>query len=261
MIELTQEVGDKSIDLLARLMAYPSEDVAVGKERLYKLKERGVRRIYLWGNTKLYGVNILGKGKTSIVLLAGMDNQLIVIKILRMDASPDRLRREYEILRLINDKYGNERISPRPIFYDTWVLAMEYIHGYSLEEFLSTHIYDLDKDELSKILYRLFYKAYLLDKLGVDHGELSRPSKHVIFEYDSLEPYIIDFESASTNRVPHNLTSLLQAVLHKSPASGYLQDLYRFTYVDLIPLLRRYRREISFSNFKNIIQTFLGRTE
>jgi putative serine/threonine protein kinase len=46
-----------------------------------------------------------------------------------------------------------------------------------------------------------------MDRLGLDHGELSNPKKHVII---SEKPVIIDFESSSISRRPSNLTKIVQ---------------------------------------------------
>jgi len=124
-------------------------------------------------------------------------------------------------------------------------------------EFLSTQIYLLDRDELVDFLRLLFTKAYLLDSVGVDHGELSRPQDHVIVESEGYDPVFIDFEYASMNRKPHNFTSIAQAVLIRSPASEYILDLLGMDRERVISLLRMYSLGMSREDFEHLLGKLL----
>jgi len=61
---------------------------------------------------------------------------------------------------------------------------------------------------------KLLYALYFLDKLGVDHGELNRPFKH-IYWCGANGVKIIDWESSSFSRKPHNLTSFVSFLLYR----------------------------------------------
>jgi predicted Ser/Thr protein kinase len=61
---------------------------------------------------------------------------------------------------------------------------------------------------------------------------------------DDLDSRIMDFESASRNRRPKNLTSLYQYLFIKSPAAQYLRKLYGIKSVEEIrKLLHKYKVE------------------
>jgi len=256
VVNLKKDLNQFDDVRIAYLFSYPLRDVEIGVSRIKYLSKLGIDRIFLWGNTKLYGINVLGKGKSSIVVLAGSDKDLLVLKVSRLDSSVDRLANEYNVLTIIHEKYGSEKMAPRPLFFKNGILGLEYINGYSMEEFLSEYIYLLSLDELRHTLYRLFYKAFLLDKLGVDHGELSRPFKHIIFMIDDYEPVLIDFESASIHRKVKNLTSLIQAMVVRSNAASYIRELFGINYNTVIPLLRLYRNNLDEQSFRNIVKIF-----
>ena len=62
--------------------------------------------------------------------------------------------------------------------------------------------------KLKKTVKKVLEDCYRLDQLGLDHGELSNISKHVIV---GKKTTLIDFESSSTNRRVSNVTSACQA--------------------------------------------------
>ena len=66
-------------------------------------------------------------------------------------------------------------------------------------------------EEIRLVLNNVLRECYLLDSIGLDHGELSTIDKHVIVGKNKNT--IIDFESSSTNRKPSNVTGATQAIL------------------------------------------------
>ncbi len=239
------------------LLVYPSRDVELAISRLEALQSIGVDRIILWGDTEVYGVKILGKGGSSLVLLVSYRGEPTVAKILRTDVGDKDLSKEARILRYIVEKIGEYKVSPRLVESLDWLILMEYIVGFKMGEFLSSQLYLLDRDELLRFLRLLFTKAYLLDSIGVDHGELSRPQDHVIIRSDDYDPVFIDFEYASMTRKPHNFTSVAQAVLVRSPASDYILDLLGMDRAGVISLLRKYSLGMSRHDFEDLLGKLL----
>ena len=65
---------------------------------------------------------------------------------------------------------------------------------------------------------------------------------------------ILDFESASMNRSPKNLTSVYQFLFISSNAADYLRTLLGIEYKEIIPLLREYKKSPSRDLFNEILR-------
>ncbi len=213
---------------------------AVGTEecrsRVESLAEAGVRSIIPRGRSLVGRVRVLGKGHASVVFLAETVYGLKAVKVRRTDSKRPSLEEEARLLSLAS----RHRLAPRPYAWSKDFIVMDYLEGTLLE--------DLDAQALGRgdaqvLLARLLGKAFVLDRIGIDHGELSRPHRHVILV--RLEPFFIDFESASTARRPNNLTSLASALLVKP--SSLSAGLRRAAGVEagmeeIVGALRRYKK-------------------
>ena len=87
---------------------------------------------------------------------------------------------------------------------------MEYLEGEKFSDWIET-LKGIGSCEKIKIytLKSVLEDCYRLDQIGLDHGELSNISKHVIV--GEIKSSLIDFESSSTKRRPSNVTSITQA--------------------------------------------------
>ena len=131
-------------------------------------------------------------------------------------------------------------------------LIMQYIKG----NFLPVWINLCSNNRVIKDVYKdLLEQCYRLDKLGLDHGELSRATKHIIINNQG-QPFIIDFEAASTNRVSSNITSICQFLfLNYSKVGKVASKIFPKIERDkIIRALRAYKKEKSEYNFKNILR-------
>ncbi len=233
-------------------LSYPKINIKIARSRLETLRSLGVDAFVLDGAVQLDGISILGKGTNSIVVKAFYKGRLVVVKILRLDSHRATLEDEARILEILKDK----DIAPEPILYRDWFLIEEYIPGKLLGDFVGKDIYDYSRWELEIFIESLFKKAFYLDKMNIDHGELTRPEKHVIV-LDDLDTRIIDFESASLNRIPKNLTSLYQYFFIRSNLSEYLRSLFGIDDVDIvIRTLSRYKKNRDEDSFKDVLKTF-----
>ena len=94
-------------------------------------------------------------------------------------------------------------------------------------------------------------ECYLLDSIGLDHGELSTIDKHVIVGKNKNT--IIDFESSSTNRKPSNVTGATQAILIGTGLAKIIQKKIKLpTKLKIINLTREYKKNPTAKNFENI---------
>ena len=87
--------------------------------------------------------------------------------------------------------------------------------------------------------------------MGLDHGELSNLTKHVII---GKKTTIIDFESSSMDRKVSNVTSATQALCIGSGISKIIGRTYKIPRKQkMITVLRRYKQEQTRESFENLL--------
>jgi len=238
-------IRNESLDRIdkefVRIITYPRADWVLFRKRIDALLEKGIRAVILDGPVQIGRFHIMGKGTNSIVIKGLYNDDVVVVKLLRMDSSRDSLSLEAEIIKKILDAYPRDKLVPKLIGSNDWMIIQEYIQGVNMFDFLSDEIYHLGMKDVSRALSRVLYKGFLLDKLNIDHGELSRPKSHVIFMEPEFEPVFIDFESAKYRENPRNFSSLIQAIFIRHPSSEYLCELYNLN-------LEKIRRFVSIYN-------------
>lgn len=234
-------------DRLAYLLAYPTSDRKVAERRLEMLAKAGVSEILDEGDVLLGRCRVLGKGHASIVLKGVWNGVEVAIKVLRTDSKRDSLRREGELLRLAN----SVGVGPRFILELDFALIMEFVHGTRFGEWVPR-----DEGEARTIIKELLSQCRRLDRVGIDHGELSNPARHVII---GSRLVIIDFESASTERKPANVTSVAQYLFIGGKRSELFRDLLHVDVKKLIPLLREYKERMDDHSFRKLLK-LIGNT-
>ncbi|MCP8314047.1 MAG: serine/threonine protein kinase, partial [archaeon] len=106
-------------------------------------------------------------------------------------------------------------------------------------------------ERVRKVLKELLDKCYALDKLGLDHGELSDPKKHVII---SEKPVIIDFESASISRRVANLTKIMQYLFIGGPMAKKLRQILGIEDEKIIiDSIKNYKEEKDQENYLKLL--------
>jgi putative serine/threonine protein kinase len=138
------------------------------------------------------GIRLYSKGTTSLVFLGIFDGREVVVKLQRPDSPRSNFDKEAEILKTI----GPFDVTPPLVLTGSFdglpYLVREFAEGKPV-------LYaEIEKHHL----FRIAEKTALLDRLGLDHGQL-QGGKHIII---GEEVYIIDFEKAGW-RKPNNLTS------------------------------------------------------
>ena len=93
----------------------------------------------------------------------------------------------------------------------------------------------------------------------MDHGELSKAPKHIIIDKHH-KPCLVDFETASVNRKPANVTSVCQFLFIGSgtvskAVSKVLGEINRD---EAITALRHYKNEKTHRNFIRLVKVFLS---
>jgi putative serine/threonine protein kinase len=199
---------------------------------LRELKLLGVKNVIAYGQINVGGMKVLGKGWASIVtLVETCDGRIAALKILHPKSRRKSLLHEAAMLAIASWA----KIAPTYYSATRHAILYEPIIGYSLESL------SLDRNGKMKfLLRRLLWKTYKLDLLGISHNELARPHHQVLVDCTMLEPYIIDYESATLTNNPSNLTQLI----------GGLARIRQFDFIKRIldrlrPLLSQYKKNLN----------------
>jgi len=236
----------RSIEKLRYIVGYPKPEVVDVDSRFDQLRSLGVEYILSEGGSSIGGVRVLGKGYRSIVILVETGSGLAAAKIRRVDSTREGLIHEARMLKLAN----TVSVGPRLYGFTDDVILMEYIPGSNILDWISS------EDDLGRIRYAariLLGQAYRLDRIGLDHGELSRAERHVIVKPRG-EPVIVDFESASVYRRPRNLTSIVQYIVFRIP---YITG-RRVIEADkdvILENLRMYKKSIDDESFHKLVDS------
>ena len=186
----------------AVMLSYPKPEKAELKRRLKELQKLGVKALEFRGDKQVSNLNVLGKGCVGIVLIAYVDKKKVALKVRRLDADRLRMRHEAEML----EKANSVKVGPTLLGFTSNLLLMQFIDGCLLPVWLEKRV---GKLRVKKVLREVLEQCWLLDAIGLDHGELSHAPKHIIIDRKD-RPFIVDFETASVNRATANVTSICQ---------------------------------------------------
>jgi putative serine/threonine protein kinase len=232
----------------ASILCYPRASDAELQTRLEELREHGVKAVEFAGKTSAFNVPVLGKGFVGIVVTAYLDGQRVALKIRRVDA--DRLGLQHEAQMLA--KANSVQVGPRFVSVSKNFLLMQFIDGAVLPDWLDAH---KEKKPLRNILKDILEQCWRLDNIGLDHGELSKAPKHLIVD-KTQKPFIVDFETASLNRKPANVTSVCQFLFTSrgAVAKAVAEVLGERNREEIIWALRLYKKDRIRENFDRVLQ-------
>lgn len=202
------------------VLCYPRPDDASLRERLKELRGLGVLGLEFVGRSQIGSLHVLGKGCVGLVLLARTEDGKAALKARRVDANRRDMSHEVEMLKLANQV----KVGPRLKGHTTNFLLMEFIDGAPLPTWASAVAAQGGGERLKVTLRTLLRQCHTLDEASIDHGELSRATKHVIIDWED-KPCIIDFETASRNRRVKNLSSIVQYLFEGSEVSAEIGKL------------------------------------
>jgi len=232
------------------VLTYPRRDPESLKRRVETLKRLGVTLVEFTGPKEISGLKVLGKGTRSVILKVWVSGRRYALKVRRLDASISSLAVEAENMKLAN-QVG---VGPRLFRYSEDMIIMELIEGVPIPEWLNGPAAE-DERSLRSVLKRLIVDAYRLDRAGLDHGELSRASKHIYVKPD-CEPVILDFGSSSLRRRPSNVTSIVQYLFIGGAVAERVRKLHGPVDRDrLLEGLRNYKRNPSRESLNNLLKT------
>ena len=232
----------------ASVICYPRVDKIELNHRISELKAHRITSVEFSGKNHAFNVPILGKGFVGIVIKGYIQKKAVAIKIRRMDANRNELNQEAKMLK----KANSVQVGPKFYKVSKNCLIMQYIEGNFLPIWINLCS---DADKIKGVYKDLLEQCFRLDSLGLDHGELSKATKHIIIN-NKGQPFIIDFEAASTNRASSNVSSICQFLfLSYSKVGKVATKIFNKIETDkIIRALRTYKKEKTELNFENIMQ-------
>ncbi|MEM3579245.1 MAG: RIO1 family regulatory kinase/ATPase [Candidatus Bathyarchaeia archaeon] len=230
------------------IICYPKPSRAELQKRLKELRKLGVSAIGFSGGKKVLNLHVLGKGCVGLVVKAYKANgKTVALKVRRVDADRAMMQHEAEMLKVAN----SVDVGPKLLDVSKNFLVMQFVEGDLLPKWLEKR---LSRTRLKKVLTEILEQCWRLDKAGLDHGELSHAPKHIIVNGQD-KPAIVDFETASLNRRPSNVTSIAQFLfISGAVAEKVNQKLGERDRNVIIEALRRYRAEGSRQKFEDILK-------
>ena len=235
-------------DLLVKILCYPkpcSDEVLA--DRLRQLQELDVDAVVSYGCQEVQGFNVLGKGCDSVVVKALVNDLAVALKIRRVDSHVKTLISEGESQALANT-FG---VGAKVYGFTRDFIVMELVEGLLIGDF----VVKAEASELRDALRDLLEQCWRLDTAGLDHGELSRAYRHVLFS--NGKPVILDFGSSSRRRRPSNVSSIFSFLfLTGSPLSRVVCEKLgvEAEREALIEALRTYKRLKTRSSFMDLLR-------
>ena len=233
----------------AIIIGYPKATKKQVELRIAQMKKLGINSISFQGDLKLGLINVLGKGYVGIVVLAKKQTKKVAVKIRRTDSQRKEMQSEAKLLKIAN----SVGVGPRLIDSSKNLMIMEYLDGKKIGMWIKELKGKGSVSKLKSIIRKTLEDCYNLDRIGLDHGELSSIAKHVII--GKSKTTIIDFESASTKRRASNVTSATQGVFIGSGISKSVRKIYKIPSKDkMIEVLRNYKYSPTRESFDKLLK-------
>lgn len=232
----------------AHVLGYPRATPRRLAARAAALRALGVTAVSLEGPVVLGGARVLGKGYSSVVLAARWRRRSVALKVRRTDSPRRTMMAEARLLALANAAGAGPRLLAR----SRNALVMERAAGVAIGEWLASPE-ARRASAVRAVVRRTLESCRALDRAGIDHGELSSPSRHVIVGAGDCVT-IVDFESASTSRRASNVTSAAQALLIGASLSAPARRACGLSgSAGAIALLRAYKSSMSDASFAGLL--------
>jgi putative serine/threonine protein kinase len=241
-----KELGERE----HKVLAYPRFEQADVEKRLKELEKLGVKALEFTGEKQAFGVPVLGKGCVGIVVLAHTASGKAALKIRRVDADRKEMFHEGEMLK----KANSVDVGPKLLDISENLLLMQLIEGTHFPEWIESLEGKEAQSRVRIVLEDVLGQCYRLDEAGLDHGELSNASKHILVDACD-QPFLVDFETASTNRRVSNVTSVCQYLFLGSQIAAKVREkLVEIDEKELVKALRAYKQKRTEENFEKILQ-------
>jgi putative serine/threonine protein kinase len=209
-----------------------------------------VEEVVFEGHTKIGRLGLVGIGTVSVVVGGVVGGRIHALKIRRTDANRESMLEEYRLTQLAN-RIGVGAYSSA-VTND--FMLMQLVEGEDLEQHLRSIGGVGTRGRAREIVHLLLNQCRKLDLIGLDHGQLSDLRKHVIMAGDT--PYIIDFESASQDRSPKNVTAAAQYLLIGGRCAPFVRRLLGIkSQTQVLEALKSYKKDRSDENYVMLLKT------
>ena len=240
------------VDILAdkpysAILGYPKDTKTQIRSRMKELKGLGIEGVSFEGPMPIGKQCVLGKGYTGVVVLAKIGSKRVALKIRRTDSPRASMEKETILLRAAN-KVG---VGPKLIKSSKNFVIMEYLDGKKIFDWVKELKGKGSASKLKRVINKILSDCYSLDAAGLDHGELSNITKHVIVGRSIT---MIDFESSSLERKVSNVTSATQAIFIGSGLAKMVRQIYSVPPKQkIIPALRQYKKMQDQASFERVL--------
>ncbi|MEX2348870.1 MAG: serine/threonine protein kinase [Nitrosopumilaceae archaeon] len=229
------------------ILGYPKATKHELTKRVSELKKLGIKGVSFNGESMLNSLRVLGKGYVGVVVLSKQGTKEVALKIRRIDSSRSEMDSEARLLRLANE-IG---VGPKLVASSKNFIIMEYLEGKKIIDWVKELKGKGSAAKLKSVIKKILEDCYNMDKIRLDHGELSYIHKHVIVGKSIC---IIDFESASVNRRTSNVTSATQSIFIGSGIAKLVKKIIKEPQRrKLIASLRKYKNDQSRKNFESVL--------
>lgn len=230
------------------ILGFPKASKTQIQSRIKELQKLKISSVCFEGASLIGKLHVLGKGYVGIVVLAKQNQKKVALKIRRTDSQRDGMRNEAKLLEITN----KAKAGPKVIKSSKNFLVMEYLDGEKIFDWIKQLKGMGASKKLKKTVKKVLEDCYRLDQFGLDHGELSSISKHVIV---GKKTSLIDFESASTSRRVSNVTAACQAIFIGSGISKMVKKIYKIPPKSkMIKVLRKYKNEQTRESFDDVLK-------
>ncbi len=236
----------------ASVVCYPRANPAETQRRIEELRKLGVEALEFSGKTNASNIPVLGKGYVGVVVLAYVKGRRAALKMRRIDADRLDFKHEAEMLQKAN-AIG---VGPKFIAISNNFMLSQIIDGDLLEDWLETR---REKELIRKVLVDILEQCWRLDEAGLDHGEISKATKHLLVDKENRS-FIVDFETASIVRRVINVTSVCQFLfMGNSRAAKMLGEVFGVKEKsELISALRNFKKNENRQNFEGLLKLCLS---
>jgi len=232
-----------------QVLTYPRISLRAAKSRIKQLKQLGVNELVFEGHAKVGRLGILGLGTVGIVVRARVDDRLCALKIRRTDANRPNMDEEVRVATLAN-RIG---VGPEIYAHTKDMVLMKLLESQEIFDWLKGLRGKGKRNESREMLHSLLNQCRKLDIMGIDHGQLSNLRKHAVIAEG--KPWIIDFESAGTERKPRNVTTAAQYLLVGGGLSPLMRSTLGVRDTDTLKkLLSDYKRDFSDYSYSRMLE-------
>ena len=231
---------------LLPLILYPRFSESEYKERIEEMESIGITSIILDGKAIVNGVHIAGKGCVGIVVKAKVGSRVCALKMRRTDADRKTMYDEVRLHKIAN----SAGVGPIIEGHTKNLIAMEFVPGDSIVDWISNNP---PRSNVAALARNVLEQCFRLDKIGLDHGELSRMARHVIA---SDRPRIIDFETASIRRTTCNVTAASQSIFLYGMVANRVKNILGNTDTEkVMHVLKTYKHDSTRHNFNILLDS------